>query len=179
MNRVILFMFLGLFSAKSHAENLYDFSFKELGGGEINMENYKGKVVMVVNTASHCGFTPQYEELQQLYNKYQSAGLEIIATPSLDFGSQEFDNEKDIRKFIQDKYQVTFPVAAVTKVKGDKAHPFYKWVKNKESFLGNVKWNFHKYVFDKKGEFVGSFGSMTSPMSKKVIGSIGTLLDEE
>jgi glutathione peroxidase len=174
-------IFLGLFlfftaSQESFADisvkNAYQFSFSGIDGKKIDLSQYRGKLILVVNTASKCGFTTQYKGLQALYQKYKSRGLVIIGVPSNDFGSQEFGELQQVKDFTNKEFHVTFPLTEIAKVKGDDAHPFYVWANNQAGFLASPKWNFHKYLIDKNGNFVTWFSSATDPQSKEVIQAI-------
>ena len=161
-------LLLSLFiSVTAMAKNAYDFKFLSINSGkEIKLSDFKEKIVMVVNTASECGFTSQYGELEKLYNDYKDKGLVIIAVPSNDFGGQEPGTDQEIQKFIQDKYNATFLVTSKEKVKGEEAHPFYIWVKEE---TGNAPiWNFYKYIIGKDGKIIDYFVSLTKPSSEKI-----------
>ena len=156
--------------------NAHSFSFVDIDGKEINLADFKGKVVMIVNTASQCKFTPQYAQLEELYERFSEQGLVIIAIPSNDFGQQEPGSNQQIKDFVDKKYQVTFLVADKTHVSGKDAHPFYKWAETQVSFLGTPMWNFHKYIIDKKGNLEYWFTSTTEPTSTDVVKAIEILL---
>ncbi|MFT6107081.1 MAG: glutathione peroxidase [Rickettsiales bacterium] len=156
--------------------NAHQFSFEGMDGNKINLSDLKGKVVLVVNTASKCGLTPQYQGLQNLYEKYQDKGLVIIGVPSGDFSNQEFENIEQVKKFTDEKFSVTFPLTFISKVKGKEAHPFYLWANKKSGFLGSPKWNFHKYLIDKDGNLAAWFASTTKPESKNIINKIEGIL---
>lgn len=161
-------LLLSLFiSVTAMANNAYDFKFLSINSGkEIRLSDFKEKIVMVVNTASECGFTSQYGELEKLYNDYKDKGLVIIVVPSNDFGGQEPGTDQEIQKFIQDKYNATFLVASKEKVKGEEAHPFYIWAKEE---TGNAPiWNFYKYIIGKDGKIIDYFVSLTKPSSQKI-----------
>jgi glutathione peroxidase len=159
--------------------NAHQFSFKDINGNKsINLSDLKGKVVLIVNTASKCGFTPQYKSLENLYSKYKDKGLEIIAVPSADFGNQEFPINSKVQEFTDKEFNITFPISTISKVKGKDAHPFYIWANNQSGFIGSPKWNFHKYLIDKQGNFASWFSSGTNPGSKKMINKIEELLLE-
>lgn len=157
----------------------YDFEFNTLDKQPLKLADYRGKVLLIVNTASHCGFTPQYGELQQLYHDQYERGLEIIGIPSIDFGHQEFDNSTDIKTFTHNKFHIQFPLAGITKIKGNNAHPFYLWAAKQVGILGTPKWNFHKYLIDRQGYLVAWFPSYTTPQSKKVLSAIEIELQKD
>jgi glutathione peroxidase len=148
------------------------FSFTDIHGKLIPLSQFEHKVVMVVNTASQCGFTPQYAQLQILHEQYANKGLVIIAVPSPDFGNQEFSNNNKIEKFTTEKFGATFLLMSPEHVKGNSAHPFYLWANASSGFLGSPKWNFHKCLIGKDGQLIGWFSSPTKPTSKKIITAI-------
>lgn len=155
--------------SKASDKTAYDFSFKTLMDEEpMPLKQFKGKVILIVNTASECGFTPQYEGLEKLYNTYKDKGLVVIGVPSNDFGKQEKGNDQEIANFCKINYGVTFPMASKEIVSGKKAHPFYAWAKKELGFGTAPKWNFHKYLINRKGELVDYFNSTTSPDSDSV-----------
>jgi glutathione peroxidase len=153
------------------SKGVHQYTVKDLTGKEIPLSLYSGKVLLIVNTASECGFTPQYEELEALYQLYKNKGFEVLAFPSNDFGGQEPLNGKEIQQFCSLKFHTTFPIFDKIHVKGDKADPLYKFLSNK-SQNGNVdiapKWNFQKYLIDKNGKVIDYYLSTTSPTSEKV-----------
>jgi glutathione peroxidase len=161
------------------SKSVYDFTVNDLNGKEVNLNAYKGKVLLIVNTASECGFTPQYQELEELYQLYKKKGFEVIAFPSNDFGGQEPLNGSEIQQFCTVKFNTTFPIFDKIKVKGNDAHPLYKFLSNK-SENGSVdiapKWNFQKYLIDKNGHVIDYYLSTTSPTSSKVKKAIEELL---
>jgi glutathione peroxidase len=156
---------------KKTARTAYEFSFTTLDGKPMPLSAYKGKVLLIVNTASQCGFTYQYKDLEELYQRYKKDGLVIIGVPSNDFGKQEPGTSAEITCFLNEHYPVTFPMAQKEKVEGKHKHPFYRWVIKKGGCLGWVRpfWNFHKYLIDRDGHYVTYFGSNTSPLSRSVI----------
>ncbi len=172
-NTIILigiFSFFG-FAFKPAAKTLYDFKVKDIEGKEFDMAQLKGKKVMVVNTASECGFTPQYKELQELYIKYKDKNFVIIGFPANNFGGQEPGSDPEIKTFCTKNYGVTFPMMSKISVKGDDMAPLYKWLQNKsENGVedGSVRWNFHKFLIDEKGQWVRSVGSRTKPDSEEI-----------
>lgn len=161
------------FSAQTKTENTkysaYDFTFNTLMEGEaMPLSAYKGKVLLMVNTASKCGFTPQYEGLEKLYQHYKEKGLVIIGVPSNDFGAQEPGSSKEIAQFCQFNYGVTFPMTGKAVVSGEEAHPFYIWAKETLGFGTAPKWNFHKYLIGRDGLLIDYFHSTTSPDAERV-----------
>ncbi len=158
----------------------YDFTFHKLtGGGDLPLAQFKGKVILVVNTASQCGFTGQYEGLEKLYKDNAERGFVIVGVPSNDFGEQEPGSDDEIAGFCQMNYGVTFPMASKEAVTGDTAHPFYKWARDMVGFLGSPKWNFHKYLINRQGELVDYFHSTTKPDDDRLVKEINDLLDEK
>ena len=149
----------------------YGFSFAGLEGGDIRLADYAGKPILVVNTASLCGYTPQYTGLQQLWTRYHDRGLMIVAVPSNDFGSQEPGTPADIKKTAHGDYGVGFPLAAKAQVKGPSPHPFYKWAAT-ERPLETPRWNFHKYLIGRDGRIAAVFATDIEPMDARVISAI-------
>ena len=145
----------------------YDYEAETLQGDTVSMKEYAGKVVLVVNTASKCGFTPQYEGLEELYKKYKDQGFVVLGFPCNQFGSQEPGSAEDIETFCQINYGVTFPMFAKVKVNGEDAHPIFKYLKSElGGLLGdNIKWNFTKFLLDKNGKPVERYASIKKPES--------------
>jgi len=150
-------------------QNFYDFKAKSLHGKEVSMEDFKDKVVVVVNTASKCGFTPQYEGLEKLYEDYKDKGLVILGFPCNQFGNQEPGSEKEIAEGCLVNYGVSFPMFSKVAVNGENAHPIFKYLKNelKGTFGNNIKWNFSKFVLDRNGKPVKRFAPITKPESMR------------
>ena len=172
---ILLIIIMVLFSNKISAnyEKLaYDFNFNDLDGSTLKLSEYKNKVIVVVNVASQCGFTKQYEDMQKVWEKYEAKGLIILGVPSNDFGSQEPGNNAEIKNFCEAKFGITFPMTEKIIVKGDKAHPFYLWAKKNYGNSAVPKWNFHKIIISKDGKIFDTFASITNPSSKKFIASI-------
>jgi glutathione peroxidase len=161
---------------KPSDKSIYDFSLESLNGDPMPLSQFKGKVILIVNTASKCGFTPQYEGLEALQKKYQDKGLVIIGVPSNDFGDQEPGTATEIKEFCALNYGVTFPMTGKQIVSGDNAHPMYKWMYDVLGFGSAPKWNFHKYLIDTKGMPVDYFSSITKPDSSKISNAIDKLL---
>lgn len=158
--------------AKASEKTAYDFTFESLDGGQLPLSNFRGKVLLIVNTASKCGFTSQYKGLEELYKKYESRGLIVIGVPSNDFGEQEPGSAADIKKFCEINFGVTFPLTTKQVVSGKDAHPFYLWASDTLGFGTAPKWNFHKYLVDRNGKLVDYFHSTTAPDAKSLIDAI-------
>ena len=149
----------------------YAFSFAALDGGTIRLADHTGKPILIVNTASLCGYTPQYTGLQQIWTRYSGRGLMVIGVPSNDFGGQEPGGATDINKTAHDEYHVTFPLTEKVAVKGPDAHPFYKWAAI-ERPLETPRWNFHKYLVGRDGRLKAGFPSQVEPGDPRLIGKI-------
>ena len=147
-------------------ESFYDFKANDINGKEVSMSSYEGKVVLIVNVASSCGFTPQYEGLQKLYDEHKEKGLEILAFPCNQFGEQEKGDEEEIKNFCEKNYSITFPIFEKVEVNGNDAHPIFKFIKEqKKGFMGteSIKWNFSKFLLNKNGEVIKRYGSLDVP----------------
>jgi len=159
--------------AKEHTmQSIYDFKVKTIYGKETTLETYKGKVMLIVNVASKCGYTPQYEGLEALYKKYKEKGFVILGFPCNQFASQEPGSEAEIQNFCRVNFGVTFPMFAKINVNGEKTHPLYSYLKSQQpGFLGSesIKWNFTKFLVDKEGKVIDRFGSSTKPKSLEEI----------
>lgn len=158
-----------------HMTGIYDFTVADIDGNDVNLADYKGKVLLIVNVASKCGFTPQYKGLQKLYSQYKDRGFEILAFPSNDFMGQEPGTNEQIKTFCQLNYQVGFPLFSKISVKGESIHPLYRFLTEKSTnpkFAGSITWNFNKFLIDRKGNIVNRFGSKTEPQSTAVIKAI-------
>ncbi|MGC6531019.1 MAG: glutathione peroxidase [Candidatus Puniceispirillaceae bacterium] len=158
------------------ALSAYDFTFPSLSGGTLSLADFAGRPMVIVNTASQCGFTPQYDGLQALYQSYQDQGLVVIGVPSNDFGRQEKGDAEEIKSFCEVNFGITFPMTDKVKVKGDEAHPFYLWAKDNVGFAGRPRWNFHKFVIGKDGQIIDWFASTTTPDSPKFIKAVESAL---
>lgn len=148
--------------------NAHDFAFKRLTGEALPLSDFKGKAVLVVNTASECGYTPQYDELEKLWQANKDKGLVVLGVPCNQFGAQEPGTEAEIGAFCRKNYGVTFPLTAKNDVKGKDAHPFYKWASEEAGLLGRPKWNFHKFLVGRDGALVDWFSSQTKPTGPKI-----------
>ena len=156
--------------------NAYGFNFISIDGHSLPFSQFKGKVVLVVNTASRCGFTSQYEGLVQLWQKYREKGFVVLAIPSNDFGGQEPGNSSEIKNFCEVNFNVNFPLTSIYEVKGNDAHEIYKWAKKNHGNSAVPKWNFHKILINKEGKIQETFNSFTKPTSKKIISLIEKIL---
>ena len=156
------------------SENAYSYSFKDINEEDvINLSDYKGKTLVVVNTASLCGFTYQYDGLQKLYDDYKDQGLVVMGVPSNDFGNQESGTNSEVKEFCESTFSITFPLTEKNVVKGKDAHPFFKWSKKELGFIGGVpRWNFHKIIIGKDGNAIAGYTALTRPSSKKFISEI-------
>ena len=173
---LIMISFLGNKVSADYDKLAYDFKFKDLDGSILNLSEYKGKVVVVVNVASQCGFTNQYEDMQNVWEQYQSRGVVMLGVPSNDFGKQEPGSNEDIKNFCEAKFGISFPMTEKVSVKGSNAHPFYIWARENHGKSAIPKWNFHKIIINKEGKIEKTFSSMTNPSSKKFIEVIENLL---
>ena len=162
---IIMFGFFNSVSAK-YSQLAYEFNFKSLDGGLIKLSDYKDKVIVLVNVASRCGFTSQYDDLQNLWSNYKDKELVVIGVPTNDF-KQEPASNSDIKDFCEKNFNINFPMTEKINVLGKNAHPFYKWAKDNFGVSAVPKWNFHKIIIGKNGKVVNTFASITNPSSKR------------
>lgn len=163
------------------AKSIYEFKVTDIDGKEVKLKKYKNKVVMFVNTASKCGYTPQYEGLQKIYDKYKDQGFVILGFPANNFGGQEPGSNEEIKEFCTLKYKVSFPMFAKISVKGDDQHPLYQYLTSEKTdpkFAGEITWNFNKFLVNEKGEIIARFSSKETPESKEVTTAIENALDK-
>ena len=153
----------------------FDFKIDSIDGEKIDFQDYKNKVILLVNTASYCGFTKQYDGLQMLWEKYKSKGLIVLGVPSDSF-NQEKKTNKDVKEFCEVNFNINFPLTEIIEVKGEKAHPIYKWAKKNYGNSAIPKWNFHKILINKEGKVQNTYSSLTKPMSNKIISEIDNIL---
>ena len=153
----------------------YDFEIESITGETLNFSKYRDKVILMVNTASYCGFTNQYDDLQKLWDNYKSKGLIVIGVPSNSF-NQEKKNDNEVKEFCEVNFNINFPLTSITEVKGENAHKVYKWAKDNHGKSAIPKWNFHKILINKEGKIVDTFTSFTKPTSKKIIDKIESIL---
>lgn len=151
-----------------------EFSFESIEGGDLSLSDFKGNPVLIVNTASRCGFTSQYDGLQTVYDKYREKGLTVLAIPSNDF-KQELAEDQKVKQFCKINFNLNLPMTTITHVKGPNAHPFFKWIKNEYGFVPS--WNFNKILLNQDGQMVASFGSVARPTGWRITKSIEALLD--
>jgi glutathione peroxidase len=176
MRKTFALLVILMTATASHAANLFDFTLTGLDGKPMPLAQFKGHPVLLVNTASECGFTPQYEGLEKLWESYKDKGLIIIGVPSNDFGGQEPGTAGEIATFCKKNYGVTFPLADKSVVSGGEAIPVYQWAGANAGLLGRPKWNFHKYLFSKDGQFIDWFASSTEPQSDKITSAVNKAL---
>ena len=166
-----MFSFFNKVDAK-YAKIFFDHTIKNINNEIINLDQYKGKTILLVNVASKCGFTKQYTGLQELYEKYRDKNFYVIGVPSNQFGGQEPGSNAEIKNFCETNFNITFPLTDKVDVKGDNAHEIYKWAKKNYGNSAVPKWNFHKILINKDGKIHETFGSFTDPLSKKIITNI-------
>ena len=159
----------------NYDKTIYDISIKSINGNEINLRDYEGKTILLVNVASYCGFTNQYNGLQKLWEEYKNKGLVVLAVPSQSF-NQEKKSETEVKEFCEVNFNINFPITSIYDVKGNNAHELYKWAKENYGKSAIPKWNFHKILINKNGKIVDTFLSFTKPMSKKIIKKIELIL---
>ena len=163
-------------SISDSSKSLFDFKINSIDGNEIDLSIFKGKIILLVNVASKCGFTKQYEDLQNLYEVYKDKGFVVLGIPSNQFGGQEPGSESDIKNFCETNFGITFQITSKYDVKGDYAHPIYLWAKDTHGRSAVPKWNFHKILINKNGKIEETYQSFTNPMSKKIIRKIEQIL---
>ena len=159
-------------ASSDNTKLFYDLKIKSITGDELNITDMRGKTILLVNVASKCGFTKQYEDLQKLYDNFKDKGLIVIGIPSNQFGGQEPGSESEIKNFCETNFNITFPLTAKYDVKGDNAHPIYLWAKETYGNSTVPKWNFHKILINKEGKIEDTFVSFTNPLSKKIISKL-------
>jgi len=172
----LLIIFLLMFgilekASANYSKLVYDFEFNGIDGNKIQLSNFKNKVLVVVNVASRCGYTPQYEGLQMLWSNYKNKNLVVIGIPTNNF-KQEPGNNKEIKDFCETNFGINFPMTEKINVIGKDAHPFYKWAKKNHGIAAIPKWNFHKIVIGKNGKVIDTFASFTKPTSDKFLNLI-------
>ena len=167
------------FKSSSHAEYekiFFDFKINSITGDVIDLNNFKGKPVLIVNTASYCGFTKQYDDMQELWEKYRDRGLVVLGVPSNSF-NQEKTKNNEVKEFCEVNFNINFPLTEITDVKGNNSHEIYKWAKKNYGKSAVPKWNFYKILINKEGKIEDTYASLTNPTSKKIIKKVESLLD--
>ena len=172
---IIMFSFLKT-SMSENSKTFYDFKINSINGEELNLSIFKDKTILLVNVASKCGFTKQYDDLQKLYDDYKEKGLIVIGIPSNQFGGQEPGTEAEIKNFCETNFNITFPMTSKYEVKGNNAHPIYIWAKETYGKTTVPKWNFHKILINKNGKIEDVFASFTGPLSNKIIKKLEEIL---
>lgn len=177
-----LAMVFGLFGGGAHAQgtpqSAHAFTFEAIDGGTVALSDYAGKAVMVVNTASECGFTKQYEGLQALWDRFRDQGLVVLGVPSDDFGGQEPGTEAEIQAFCETTFGIDFPMTAKQSVKGATAHPFYQWARAELGATAAPQWNFHKYLVGPDGRLVDWFSTVTAPDAARLVDAVEKALGQ-
>jgi glutathione peroxidase len=163
----------------SSADNAYHFEFMSIDGEKLPLDAWRGRPVLVVNTASYCGYTPQYRDLEALWRRYRDRGLIVLGVPSNDFGQQEPGSAAEIKQFCETNYNVDFPLTQKCRVIGGAAHPFYRWIAESLGEAGVPRWNFHKYLIAPDGALVDMWPTSVSPADPRITGAIDKLLPEQ
>ena len=173
---ILIFMFFFNNYVKANYDKVfYDFKIKSISGENINLSKYKNKVILVVNTASYCGFTKQYSDLQDLWQNYKSKGLVVLGIPSNSF-NQEKNLDSEVKKFCEVNFDIDFPLTTITDVKGKNAHEIYKWAEKNYGKSAIPKWNFYKILINKEGKIEDTYSSFTNPNSDKILKKIEKIL---
>lgn len=172
----------GSLATDKEKSSVLDFIMKDIDGKEVPLSDYKGEVLLIVNVASECGLTPQYEGLQTIYERYKEEGFEVLGFPANNFGAQEPGTEAQIKEFCTSKYNVTFPMFSKISVKGDDQADLYKYLtdaaKHGEAIGGEVQWNFQKYLVDRKGNLIARFNPKVKPLDQEIVSAIEKALAE-
>ena len=171
---VIMFFFKNQATA-DYQKVFFDFKIDSISGEEIDFQKYRNKVILLVNTASYCGFTPQYDNLQKLWDKYKNDGLVVLGIPSNSFNQEKNVND-EVKKFCEVNFNINFPMSEITEVKGDNAHAIFKWAEQNYGKSAIPKWNFYKILINKEGKIEDTYSSFTNPTSNKIVSKIKELL---
>jgi len=153
----------------TQTSSIFDFTLHDIDGKPVSLSQFRGKTLLLVNTASFCGNTPQYSDLQTMYERYRSKGFEILAFPANNFGQQEPGTNEEIKGFCLTKYSLTFPLFSKISVKGSDKHPLYRYLTEESPFPGEVEWNFQKYLVDPNGTVIARYHHRTKPMSEEIV----------
>ena len=176
MRKLLLILFMFSFFNKVYANNqtlAYDYSFNGIEGNLIKLSDFKNKIIIVVNVASRCGYTPQYNDLQKIWSEYKDKNVVVIGVPTNNF-KQEPGSNKEIKDFCETNFGINFPMTEKTNVIGREAHPFYQWARKDHGIAAIPKWNFHKIIIGKNGKVIETFASFTKPTSKKFLNTLET-----
>ncbi len=173
---IIVMIFFKTNVLANYDKIFYDFQIKDISGNELNLKEFKNKVVLLVNTASYCGFTKQYDDLQYVWEQYKSKDFFVLAVPSNSF-NQEKNSNKEVKEFCEFNFNITFPITEISDVNGISAHPIYKWANKNYGSAAKPKWNFHKILINREGKVADTFSSLTNPKSKKIISKIEELIN--
>ena len=179
--KIIIYLIILMFSffnktISDSSKTFFDFKINLISGDSLDLSKYSGKTILLVNVASNCGFTKQYDDLQKLYDEFKNKGLIIVGVPTNQFGGQEPGTEAEIKNFCETNFNITFPMTSKYDVKGSNAHPINMWAKDTFGKSTIPKWNFHKILINKEGKIEDTFASFTSPMSKKIINILDQIL---
>jgi glutathione peroxidase len=179
--KILIYILILMFSffnktMSDNSKTFFDFKINSINGEELDLSIFENKTILLVNVASNCGFTKQYDGLQDLYDNYKDKGLVVIGIPSNQFGGQEPGTEAEIKNFCETNFNITFPITSKYDVKGDNAHPIYLWAKDAYGKSSVPKWNFHKILINKEGKITDTFASFTSPMSNKILKKLEEIL---
>lgn len=166
----------GAIRMAAKASTVYDFTMDDIDGKPVSLSRFKGKVIMLVNTASFCGNTPQYADLEKMYETYRDKGFEVLAFPANNFGQQEPGTNEEIKGFCLTKYSVGFPLFSKISVKGGDKHPLYQYLTEQSPFPGEVEWNFQKYLVDRSGNVVARYHHRTKPLADEVVRDVERFL---
>lgn len=171
---IILLLSATAFTTDKDVDSVYQFELKNIDGQEISLDKYEGNVLLIVNTASECGFTPQYEGLQALYEKYKDEGLVVLGFPANNFGGQEPGTNEEIKQFCSVNFDVTFPLFSKISVKGDNIEPLFTYLTTEDNpdFTGEIKWNFEKFLINRDGKLVRRFRSAVKPLSDDILNAV-------
>lgn len=167
-----IFIFLSLYSSPVHAQesnDIYEFDVQDIDGNSVSLSDHEGKVLLIVNTASRCGFTRQYKPLEELYQKYKNQGFVVLGFPANNFMNQEPGTNEEIKNFCSLTYKTTFPLFSKISVKGKDIHPLYQYLTTQDKFPGDITWNFNKFLIGKDGKVAGRFSTRTDPLDSKVV----------
>lgn len=176
---LLILSFMGVTYVNDEVDSVHDFELKDIDGENVSLNKYEGKVLLIVNTASECGFTPQYEGLQALYEKYKDDGLVVLGFPANNFGGQEPGTNEEIKQFCKVNFDVSFPMFSKVSVKGEDINPLFSYLIQQDNpdFTGDIEWNFEKFLVNKDGELIRRFRSKVTPESDEMNDAINQALN--